>query len=162
GRDPDAVLWIDHPSVSRRHARIVIAGGKAALEDLNSKNGTLLNGRAIRRRTALEDGDEGRIGPAMFGFRKVSPGPTRSARREEAARRNCRKLPRAPPHTEHEEAALTLPSDQFEYLMGEAHATIEACRTKYDFTGGLIIENEWIVQLDGGRFVIHDRARNRN
>jgi hypothetical protein len=57
---------------------------------------------------------------------------------------------------------LTLPSDQFEYLMGEARATIEACRKKYDFTGGLVIENEWLVQLDGGRFVIHDRARNRN
>jgi hypothetical protein len=57
---------------------------------------------------------------------------------------------------------LTLPSDQFEYLMGEAHATIDASRKKYDFTGGLIIENEWSVQLDGGRFVIHDRSRNRN
>jgi len=57
---------------------------------------------------------------------------------------------------------LTLQSDQFEYLMGEARETIEASRKKYDFTGGLIIENEWSVQLDGGRFVIHDGSRKRN
>jgi hypothetical protein len=55
-----------------------------------------------------------------------------------------------------------LTSEQFEYLMSEARATIEACRSKYDFTGGLVLENEWIVRLDGGRFVIHDKARNRN
>jgi hypothetical protein len=57
---------------------------------------------------------------------------------------------------------VTLTSEQFEYLMGEATATIEACRKKYDFTSGLVLENEWIVQLDGGRFVIHDKARNKN
>ena len=40
GRDPDAVLWIDHASVSRRHARIVVAGDETSIEDLGSKNGT--------------------------------------------------------------------------------------------------------------------------
>src|SRR5262245_29375700 len=45
GRDPDGVLWIDHSSVSRRHARIVVAGGKATLEDLDSKNGTYVGGK---------------------------------------------------------------------------------------------------------------------
>jgi hypothetical protein len=55
-----------------------------------------------------------------------------------------------------------LASDQFEYLMQEAQATIEACRKKYDFGGGLVIENEWAVALDGGRFVIRDKARNMN
>lgn len=54
-----------------------------------------------------------------------------------------------------------LTSDQFEYLMGEAKATIEACRKKYDFSGGLIVENEWSVRLDGGRFVIHDKSRTK-
>src|SRR5262245_49327426 len=38
GRDPDGALWIDHPSVSRRHARIVVSAGRASLEDLDSKN----------------------------------------------------------------------------------------------------------------------------
>jgi DNA-binding winged helix-turn-helix (wHTH) protein len=80
GRDPDAALWIDHPSVSRRHARIVVAGGKAMLEDLESKNGTHLNGKKIDRRAALSDGDEVRIGPEVMVFRTVSPGTTRTER----------------------------------------------------------------------------------
>jgi DNA-binding winged helix-turn-helix (wHTH) protein len=80
GRDPDAALWIDHPSVSRRHARIVVAGGKATLEDLESKNGTHLNGKRIDRRAALSDGDEVRIGPEVMVFRTVSPGTTRTER----------------------------------------------------------------------------------
>jgi hypothetical protein len=55
-----------------------------------------------------------------------------------------------------------LTSEQFEYLMTEAKATIEASRGRYDFSGGLVLENEWKVQLDGGRFVIYDKSRNKN
>jgi DNA-binding winged helix-turn-helix (wHTH) protein len=40
GRTDDAVVWIDSPRVSRRHARIVVSGGAATIEDLGSKNGT--------------------------------------------------------------------------------------------------------------------------
>lgn len=78
GRDPDAALWIDHPSVSRRHARILVADGKATLEDMKSKNGTNLNGKKISRRSALSDGDEVRIGPETMIFRTASPATTRT------------------------------------------------------------------------------------
>jgi DNA-binding winged helix-turn-helix (wHTH) protein len=81
GRDPDAALWIDHPSVSRRHARIVVAGGKAMVEDLESKNGTFLNGRSIDKRVALADGDELRIGRETMVFRLVSPQTTQTEQR---------------------------------------------------------------------------------
>jgi len=81
GRDPDAALWIDHPSVSRRHARIVIAGGQATIEDLKSKNGTLVLGKRIEERVALADGDEVRIGPETFVFRKLSATTTRTERK---------------------------------------------------------------------------------
>ena len=40
GRDPAAGIWICDPSVSRHHARIVVRGGDATLEDLGSKNGS--------------------------------------------------------------------------------------------------------------------------
>src|SRR5262249_6697129 len=40
GRNPDSAVWIDHDSVSRRHAQVVVVGGRARLEDLRSKNGT--------------------------------------------------------------------------------------------------------------------------
>jgi pSer/pThr/pTyr-binding forkhead associated (FHA) protein len=38
---------IDDPSVSRRHVRIGMAEGKPHLEDLNSLNGTLLDGAEV-------------------------------------------------------------------------------------------------------------------
>jgi ABC transport system ATP-binding/permease protein len=81
GRDPDAALWIDHPSVSRRHARIVIAAARATIEDLKSKNGTFVLGKRIESRVALEDGDEVRIGPETFVFRKLSATTTRTERK---------------------------------------------------------------------------------
>ena len=50
GRTDDAVVWIDSPRVSRRHARIVVSGGNATIEDLGSKNGTSVSGRRIAAR----------------------------------------------------------------------------------------------------------------
>jgi pSer/pThr/pTyr-binding forkhead associated (FHA) protein len=38
---------IDDPSVSRRHMRIGMAEGKPYIEDLNSLNGTLLDGAEV-------------------------------------------------------------------------------------------------------------------
>jgi DNA-binding winged helix-turn-helix (wHTH) protein len=81
GRDPVAALWIDHPSVSRRHARIVVQAGKATLEDLKSKNGTHVNAKPVSGRVKLSDGDEVRIGPETMVFRAAAPTTTRTERR---------------------------------------------------------------------------------
>src|SRR5262245_18311906 len=56
GRDPDASVYIDHTSVSRRHARILIDTTRAILEDLKSRNGTFLEGRRIETPTPIEHG----------------------------------------------------------------------------------------------------------
>lgn len=69
GRDDTATLWIDDSLVSRRHARIVIDENGAVLEDLGSKNGTLLNGEKIRSAAKLADDDRITIGPASVVFR---------------------------------------------------------------------------------------------
>jgi len=69
GRDDTATLWIDDSLVSRRHARIVIDENGALLEDLGSKNGTLLNGERIRSAAKLSDDDRITIGPASVVFR---------------------------------------------------------------------------------------------
>jgi DNA-binding winged helix-turn-helix (wHTH) protein len=76
GRDPDGALWIDDASVSRRHARILVRGGKATLEDLGSKNGTYVRGKRIQKKVPLADGDEILIGPATLVFREVRPPTT--------------------------------------------------------------------------------------
>lgn len=47
GRSPRADLRMDHPGVSREHARIHQRGGEYVLEDEGSTNGTLVNRRRV-------------------------------------------------------------------------------------------------------------------
>jgi DNA-binding winged helix-turn-helix (wHTH) protein len=71
GRVEDATVWIDSPKASRRHARIVVSGGRALLEDLGSRNGTFLRGKRLREPAPLADGDEICVGPVVLIFRSV-------------------------------------------------------------------------------------------
>jgi DNA-binding winged helix-turn-helix (wHTH) protein len=72
GRVEDGVVWIESPTVSRRHARIVIADGRAVLEDLGSKNGTFRGGKRISDPAFLSDGDEIRLGRVGMTVRVVA------------------------------------------------------------------------------------------
>jgi DNA-binding winged helix-turn-helix (wHTH) protein len=71
GRDPDVAVPLSSPTVSRHHAKIVIAGAVATLEDLGSKNGTYLRGQAIQAVTPLTDGDRIRIGAFELTYRSL-------------------------------------------------------------------------------------------
>ncbi|MBI2305874.1 MAG: FHA domain-containing protein [Rhodocyclales bacterium] len=50
GRDASNTVHIDHPTVSRQHARIVSVGEDHIIEDLGGSNGTFVNGSRIDRR----------------------------------------------------------------------------------------------------------------
>ncbi len=76
GRTSDAVVRISSSRVSRRHARIVVTGGRVVLEDLGSKNGTYLRGRRIHRPVELSDGDEICFGRDVVVFRFCYPART--------------------------------------------------------------------------------------
>jgi len=69
GRAPDATVWIDAPGVSRHHARILIRGGDATVEDLGSKNGTYVRDRRVATPLPLCDGDQIRLGSVVITFR---------------------------------------------------------------------------------------------
>lgn len=69
GRSGDADIPIDRTEVSRCHARIVVHGTTATIEDLGSKNGTYLNGARLERPTVLANGDEIWIGRSVARFR---------------------------------------------------------------------------------------------
>jgi DNA-binding winged helix-turn-helix (wHTH) protein len=71
GRDPDLELFLDAQDVSRRHARISIAGGNATIEDLDSKNGTFVAERRLDSTAPLEDGDVIRVGSVQLTFTAV-------------------------------------------------------------------------------------------
>jgi DNA-binding winged helix-turn-helix (wHTH) protein len=57
GRERDAAVRIDDPSISRRHARLIVSPGAVALEDLRSKNGTSMHGHRVHAVDRLADGD---------------------------------------------------------------------------------------------------------
>ncbi len=67
GRDAGCDLPIDDPSTSRRHARFTPTANGFVVEDLGSKNGTMVND-APPRGTPLQDGDRVLIGGALAVF----------------------------------------------------------------------------------------------
>jgi len=73
GRLDEAVGWIEAPSVSRRHARILVSGATATLEDLGSKNGTFVGDERLTSPRTLADGDEIRLGRVRMTFRVLPP-----------------------------------------------------------------------------------------
>jgi DNA-binding winged helix-turn-helix (wHTH) protein len=78
GRDPAAGVYVDHPSVSRRHACISIGSQGAVLKDLKSRNGTFVEGRRIDSPTEIRHGAIIGIGPITLTFLVLSrPASTR-------------------------------------------------------------------------------------
>jgi DNA-binding winged helix-turn-helix (wHTH) protein len=70
GRDPRSQVWLDVAGVSRRHARITLRAGSAVIEDLGSKNGTIVGARPVTAPTILSDGDAIECGPVALQFRR--------------------------------------------------------------------------------------------
>jgi len=79
GRTHDATLWVDHSSVSRRHALLRVTEEEATIEDCGSRNGTFVDGERILERVRLKDGDRILLGSALLIFRSFSRDPTSAA-----------------------------------------------------------------------------------
>ncbi|BDU70311.1 hypothetical protein GETHOR_24120 [Geothrix oryzae] len=62
GRAPQAQVALLDGEVSRLHARLALVEGRVELEDLDSTNGTLVNGERVRGITTLQAGDRLSIG----------------------------------------------------------------------------------------------------
>src|SRR4051794_18045383 len=57
GRSADCEVPVDVPAVSRRHAAILHERGRYFIEDLQSRNGTILNDKRLTDRSPLDEGD---------------------------------------------------------------------------------------------------------
>jgi FHA domain len=68
GRSPDADVRIEDRYASGVHARIYSRGASYYVEDMNSTNGTFLNGGRLDGEGELHDLDEVRIGNTEFRF----------------------------------------------------------------------------------------------
>ncbi len=65
GRDPGNDISINHPQISRQHARLTRRGGMMVLEDLGSTNGTFVNGVRLSGPHTLTNGDVVGLGDAV-------------------------------------------------------------------------------------------------
>ena len=68
GRGRQADLVLSEPTISRSHTALVFAEGEWFAEDLNSTNGTLVNGTRTAR-ARLKDGDELQLGRLILRAR---------------------------------------------------------------------------------------------
>jgi hypothetical protein len=73
GRSRDADVFLHDGEVSRRHARFETNGGLVYLEDLQSSNGTFLNGRRITEAIEIRAGDEIDVGTTRLVVTSVRP-----------------------------------------------------------------------------------------
>jgi hypothetical protein len=73
GRLADNTIVIDSPAVSSHHASVVMDGGLLAVEDLQSTNGTFVNGVRVSRKT-LKHGDVLQVGQHRLVLDQMAEG----------------------------------------------------------------------------------------
>ncbi|HEX4107056.1 MAG TPA: FHA domain-containing protein [Solirubrobacteraceae bacterium] len=81
GREADADVRLDDGLVSRRHARLTPEGAHVLVEDLNSSNGTFINGQELRGSIRISGGDELLVGATLLHLHPPSADPSASALR---------------------------------------------------------------------------------
>jgi ABC transport system ATP-binding/permease protein len=93
GRDKDRVqIHLPHPQVSRTHAHIALAGKTVTLTDLNSANGTFVNGQRIQVAVVLRPGDQLDIGPFALQFTGITLIPRPRSNNIELAARGITRM----------------------------------------------------------------------
>ncbi len=80
GRSPSCNLTLEDPLVSRQHVKIVITDKAATIEDLGSRNGTLVNNEPLFDASPLKHKDRMRVGSHEMIFLEESRFPSRPMR----------------------------------------------------------------------------------
>ena len=66
GRSQTAGVYLDDKTLSREHTKFYVENGKLFVRDLESKNGTYLNGTLVKNTQPLKHGDRVKVGVAIF------------------------------------------------------------------------------------------------
>jgi len=99
GRGDAADVDLFDPSVSRRHALIALGEGGCRLSDLQSGNGTYLNGREIVASMLLRDGDLLQLGESRLEYRD----------RQETMSKGTLTLPQEPLEVDSKSGTMAIP-----------------------------------------------------
>ncbi|PYX36347.1 MAG: sigma-54-dependent Fis family transcriptional regulator [Acidobacteria bacterium] len=67
GRDPSNQLWVNDPALSRHHCQLTRANGQFIVQDLESRNGTLVNGVPVQQQE-LQHQDKISVGDSVLVF----------------------------------------------------------------------------------------------
>lgn len=73
GRGSECGIRIASSTVSRVHARLMVDGPRATIEDLESKNGTFVRGEKLEAPASLAPGDEIRVGSVRLVWQGSRP-----------------------------------------------------------------------------------------
>jgi predicted component of type VI protein secretion system len=95
GRSAGCQLSLDDPLVSRRHALLVVALDAVTIEDLQSRNGVVVNGQRIPGRTQLAAGDKIVIGSQELTLLEGRESAGREASGLPKGKRTLPKMPAA-------------------------------------------------------------------
>lgn len=128
GRSAECQLSLDDPLVSRKHAVLVVAKDRVTIEDLQSRNGVVVNGERIVRKSPLGAGDTIGIGsqeltlllgrevsaPGMMSTTQVGPHtvPKMAAFKREVPGRARTSTVRPPAASSSNEATIDTPQDK--------------------------------------------------
>jgi len=113
GRHSECDLEIASPLVSREHAKLYFNPTGAVIEDLNSTNGTFVNGKKLTGRTQLKQGDSVAIASYVFLFTGEQLEPINNSGRVRVEVRGlCKQV-------------LDRTSKEFRYLLDDISLVIE-------------------------------------
>ena len=76
GRSPDSDVFIDDPLISRFHCKVSLVDGKFVVEDLDSVNGTVVEGNVLQGEKKVLTGNEWKIGNYIFRVRGREDNPS--------------------------------------------------------------------------------------
>ncbi len=163
GRSGESLPLTD-PTISRRHAELTPDDGQWYLQDLNSANGTYVNGEPVQRRRLLMVGDQIRTGSSLFLFSQemaVLPQRVRMVKSGEI--------------DAHVSAAVASSEDSMVMAVPEPNkAAVLQLKVIYELTQliGSIVDQQQLLehvmalifahfQVDRGFILYHDVRRNR-
>jgi predicted component of type VI protein secretion system len=95
GRSAGCQLSLDDPLVSRRHALLVVTKDGVTIEDLQSRNGVIVNGQRIAARTTVHAGDKIVIGSQELTLLEGRESAGRETASHQVGKRTLPKMPAA-------------------------------------------------------------------